>query len=118
MGHADLGESVSRATIGRAGFEVPRQSLEPDDRPVPVTAPDGTTTSLTLRPDGGGRSTATQAISQMGMYRVSDGSHTALAAAGHPNPLQFTDVRASPLMLRPPSTAIRREGVFSPSRLL
>jgi hypothetical protein len=37
----------------------------------------------------------------MGMYRVSDGSHNALAAAGPLNPIEFADVRATPEKLAP-----------------
>ena len=65
---------------------VTRQSLEPDDRPVTVTVPDGSTRSLTLSPDAGGRSTGSLPISEMGLYRVTDGTRTALAAAGPLNP--------------------------------
>jgi len=84
---------------------VTRQSLEPDDKPVTVTLPDGTTQSLALSPDHGGRSTGTLAIAQMGLYRVSDGAHTALAAAGPLNPIEFADVRATPDKLGPAARA-------------
>src|SRR5207244_10501211 len=94
-------ENDLRAAIEGDRLKVTRQSLEPDDRPVTVTAPDGTTTSLTLSPEAGGRSTAATAISQMGLYRVSDGEHTALAAAGPLNPVEFADVRATPEKLAP-----------------
>ena len=39
-----------------------------------------------MTPTKGGRSTGSLAIEQMGLYRVSDGSHTALAAAGAAQP--------------------------------
>jgi hypothetical protein len=101
MKEPDLEENVLRAAIEGDRLAVTRQSLEPDDRPVTVTAPDGTTTSLTLTPAGGGRSTGTMAISQMGLYRVSDGNRTALAAAGPLNPVELADVRATPEKLEP-----------------
>src|SRR5579863_4514571 len=37
----------------------------------------------------------------MGLYRVSDGSHTALAAAGPLNPVELADVRTTPEKLGP-----------------
>ncbi len=37
----------------------------------------------------------------MGLYRVSDGSHTALAAAGPLNPIEFADVRTTGEKLAP-----------------
>jgi hypothetical protein len=101
MKEPDLEENELRAAIEGDRLVVTRQSLEPDDRPVTVTAPDGTTTSLALKPDSGGRSSATQPISQMGMYRVSDGNHTALAAAGPLNPVEFADVRTTDEKLAP-----------------
>src|SRR5207302_8899771 len=96
-----LEENDLRASIEGDRLVVTRQSLEPDDRPVTVTAPDGTTSSLALKAESGGRSTAAQAISQMGMYRVSDGNHTALAAAGPLNPVEFADVRTTDEKLAP-----------------
>ena len=93
-----------------------RQSLEPDDRPVTVTAPDGTTTTLTLTAGAGGRSTGTLAVSQMGLYHLTDGSHNALAAAGPLNPIEFADVRATPDILAPLAAGERRRRVLGRRR--
>ena len=101
MKEPDLEENDLRASIDGDHLLVTRQSLEPDDKPVTVTAPDGTTSTLTLTPQEGGRSTGTLTVSQMGLYRVSDGSRTALAAAGPLNPIEFADVRATPDKLAP-----------------
>ncbi len=105
MKEPDLEENDLRAAIDGDRLVVTRQSLEPDDRPVTVTAPDGTTTSLTLKHDTGGRSIGIEAITQMGLYRVSDGQHNALAAAGPLNPIEFADVRTTPDKLAPLSRA-------------
>src|SRR4029078_7738617 len=105
MKEPDLEENDLRAAIDGDQLKVTRQSLEPDDRPVTITAPDGTTSSLTLSPTQGGRSTGTAAISQTGLYRVSDGTHTALAAAGPLNPVEFADVRTTAETLGPVSRA-------------
>jgi hypothetical protein len=105
MKEPDLEENDLRAMVEGDRLVVTRQSLEPDDKPVTVTLPDGTTQSLALSPDHGGRSTGTLAIAQMGLYRVSDGVHTALAAAGPLNPIEFADVRATPEKLGPVSHA-------------
>jgi hypothetical protein len=101
MKEPDLEENDLRAAIDGDQLKVTRQSLEPDDRPVTVTAPDGSTSTLALTPDKGGRSNGTAAIAQMGLYRVSDGSHTALAAAGPLNPVEFADVRTTDEKLGP-----------------
>src|SRR6185437_16060583 len=82
-----------------------RQSLEPDDRPVTVIAPDGSSRSIKLAPESGGRSSGTMPITEMGLYRVSDGTRTALAAAGPLNPIDFTDVTTTPEKLAPVAAA-------------
>ena len=92
MKEPDLEENDLRASVDGDRLEVTRQSLQPDDRPVTVTMPDGSTTTLKLAATKGGRSTGTLAISQMGLYHVSEGSRTALAAAGPLNPIEFADV--------------------------
>jgi hypothetical protein len=105
MKEPDLEENDLRAAIEGDRLVVTRQSLEPDERPVSVTMPDGTTANLALSPESGGRSTGSLAVSQMGLYRVSDGTHTALAAAGPLNPIEFTDVRTSAEPLGPVARA-------------
>ena len=105
MKEPDLEENDLRAAIEGDRLVVTRQSLEPDDRPVTVTAPDGTSTSLPLAPESGGRSTGSLAIAQMGLYRVSDGSRTALAAAGPLNPVEYADVRTTAEKLGPAARA-------------
>src|SRR5207237_3464685 len=101
MKEPDPEENDLRAAIEGDRLIVTRQSLEPDDRPVTVTAPDGTTVNLNLTPESGGRSTGSLAITQMGLYRVSDGTHTALAAAGPLNPVEYADVRTTAEKLGP-----------------
>ncbi|HTW52456.1 MAG TPA: hypothetical protein VME45_11255 [Stellaceae bacterium] len=105
MKEPDLEENDLRASIDGDHLVVTRQSLEPDSKPVTVTAPDGSTSTMILTPQEGGRSTGTLAVTQMGLYRVSDGTRTALAAAGPLNPIEFADVRATPDKLAPIVTA-------------
>ena len=47
MKEPDLEENDLRAAVDGNRLVVTRQSLEPDDRPVTVTAPDGSSRSLT-----------------------------------------------------------------------
>jgi hypothetical protein len=101
MKEPDLEENDLRAMVEGDRLIVTRQSLEPDDRPVTVTMPDGSSRGLTLSPESGGRSTGNLAIDEMGLYRVTDGSRTALAAAGPLNPIEFADVRSTPEKLAP-----------------
>jgi hypothetical protein len=105
MKEPDLEENDLRATVEGDHLVVTRQSLEPDDRPVAVTMPDGSSRSLKLAPESGGRSSASLPISEMGLYRVTDGNRTALAAAGPLNPVEFADVRSTPEKLAPVASA-------------
>ena len=95
MKEPELEENDLRAGIQGNRLIVTRQSLAPDNSPVTVTGPDGKPQRLTLHPDGGGRSTATLAVSESGLYRVTDGKRTALAAAGALNPIELADVRTT-----------------------
>ena len=101
MKEPDLEENDLRATVEADRLVVTRQSLEPDDRAVTVTAPDGSQQTLTLSAESGGRSSGSMPIDQMGLYRVSDGDRRALAAAGPLNPIEFADVRTTPDKLAP-----------------
>jgi hypothetical protein len=105
MKEPDLEENDLRAMVEGDRIVVTRQSLEPNDRPVTVTAPDGSSRSLTLAPQNGGRSSGSLPITEMGLYHVTDGTRTALAAAGPLNPVEFADVRTTPDKLAPVVTA-------------
>jgi hypothetical protein len=101
MKEPDLEENDLRATVEGNRLAVTRQSLAPDVSPVHVTDPDGKITDLTLVPEGDGRSRATMPLTRSGLYRIGDGKHSALAAAGALNPLELGDVRATGAKLAP-----------------
>ncbi len=96
MQEPDLEEEDLRATVAGSRLEIIRQSLSPDAVTVTVTYPDGSTEAVPLSEAGNGKQTATVTIDQPGLYRVEDGTRTALAAAGALNPKEFADLRASP----------------------
>jgi hypothetical protein len=101
MKEPDLEENDLRGTVDGNRLVITRQSLEPDDRPVRVTGPDGVMREGPLKPDKGGRSTGTLPISEPGLYRITDGQRTALAAAGALNPVEMSDVRTTAEKLQP-----------------
>src|SRR5689334_8837579 len=105
MKEPDLEENDLRATVDGNRLVVTRQSLEKDDRPVQVTGPDGKLQTLNLAPQSGGRSTGSLPIAESGLYRVSDGTRTALAAAGALNPIELADVRTTDEKLQPAAKA-------------
>ncbi|HEY5211182.1 MAG TPA: hypothetical protein VIJ42_17215 [Stellaceae bacterium] len=95
MKEPDLEENDLRAAVEGNRLAVTRQSLAPDTSPVHVTDPDGKVTDLRLAPERDGRSRATMPLKRSGLYRVADGKHRAIAAAGALNPVELGDVRAT-----------------------
>jgi hypothetical protein len=81
--------------VHAGSLDITRHSLSPDAVEAEITAPSGDVSKVRLEPDKTGRATASVPATEMGLYRVSDGTHTALAAAGPVNPREFEDVRAS-----------------------
>ncbi|MFQ5773453.1 MAG: hypothetical protein ACE5GS_02935 [Kiloniellaceae bacterium] len=101
MREPDLEEEDLRASVSGGRLEIVRRSLALEQPQIEVLAPSGERRTVRLEPDRGGRATATVAAAQTGLYRVSDGRRTALAAAGPVNPREFEDVRATAAVLQP-----------------
>ncbi len=101
MREPDLEEEDLRARVSGGRLEIVRRSLAPEHPDVEVTSPSGEQRSVPLEPGGGGRASASIGAPENGLYRVSDGTRTALAAAGPLNPREFEDVRASEAVLKP-----------------
>ncbi len=101
MKEPELEEEDLRAQVADGELQVTRRSLDPEQPTVTVTRPDGSTTEVDLQPGERGRAVARLPAEQIGMYEVSDGERTALAAAGALNPLEYRDVRATAEKLRP-----------------
>jgi hypothetical protein len=95
MKEPDLEENALSARVEGNRLQIARQSLQSDDRPVRVTGPDGVPRDVPLTPESGGRSVATLPIDESGLYRITDGTNSALAAAGALNPIEMSDVRAT-----------------------
>ena len=89
---------AARAQAGKLSIE--RRSLATEVPPVTVTAPSGATESVTLKADRG-RARATLAAPENGLYRIDDGTRTALAAAGALNAPELMDLRATAERLGP-----------------
>ena len=101
MKEPDLEEEDLRASAAGGQLEVVRRSLAADQPDIEVTLPSGEQRSLTLTPGPNGRATGLMPANEAGLYRVSDGQKTALAAAGPLNPVEFEDLRASAKPLEP-----------------
>ncbi|MHA1601131.1 MAG: hypothetical protein ACTSW2_09910 [Alphaproteobacteria bacterium] len=95
MREPDLEEEDLRATVSGANLEITRRSLSPQQPQIEVTAPSGEQRQISLQPGTGGRASANFPVTETGLYRISDGERTAMAAAGPMNPREFQDMRAS-----------------------
>lgn len=101
MKEPELEEEDLRASITGGRLEVTRRSLSPEPMTVTVEAPDGSISRLPLEPSGPGRFAAGLEVDQIGIYRVRDGDHHALAAAGALNPVEYENVLSSAAALEP-----------------
>jgi hypothetical protein len=101
MKEPELEEDRLTALSRGDNIEIVRHSLAPDPAPVIVTGPTGETRSVTLEEQGDGRAIGTIAVNETGIYRLDDGSRTAVAGVGTINPIEFADVTATDLLLLP-----------------
>ncbi len=85
MKEPDLEEEALRAEARDGQLTIERRSLGTEPVSVTVTAPDGTTQTLTVEPGDDGRAIATLPTGDPGLYRVEDGTRTVLAAVGQWN---------------------------------
>jgi hypothetical protein len=97
-----LEETALTARVADGTLHVERRTTE-DGPPgqVTVTAPDGTQTTLPLTALRPGRAAAQAPAATPGVWQANDGTHTAYAAAGAANPLEFADLRATATLLAP-----------------
>ena len=96
MKEPDLEENDLRAGITGDRLTIARKSLHDDLTQVTVTGPDGKPQPVTLTKLAPGRTGVTIPIHLSGLYRVSDGTRTALAAAGALNPVEMAEVVSTP----------------------
>ncbi len=94
MKEPDLEEEGLKAEIRDGRLLIRRHSLKDDTPDLTVTAPSGKTTTLSLE-QGQDAARAAMNVKETGLYKVSDGTQTALATMGVLNPLELSDLRAS-----------------------
>ena len=105
MKEPELEEEDLRAVVEAGTLEIVRRSLEEALPEIEVTLPTGETETLELSAGKAGRATARLEIEEAGLYRISDGEKTALAAAGPPNPQEMEDLRSTAEPLAPLTAA-------------
>ena len=93
-------ESLS-ATVVNGEVQISRRTMAPAARPLTITAPSGKTSSITLTKSAPGIWNARVPVEELGLYKISDGVLSAVAAAGPLNPKEVADMRATDTVLRP-----------------
>ncbi|MGF1629919.1 MAG: hypothetical protein ACFCUT_10645 [Kiloniellaceae bacterium] len=101
MKEPDLEEEDLRAQVRGGLLQVNRRSLAVEEPEVTVTLPSGENQTLRLSPAGAGLSTGTLAAGENGLYRITDGTLTTLAAVGPLNPLELRDPRSTGAVAAP-----------------
>ncbi len=101
MKEPELEEESLTATVTNGRLVIIGRSLTEGDREVTVTSPSGRNERVRLDAGSDGIARAEVATPEAGLWRVSDGTRTALAAAGRVNPREFADLRATDAILAP-----------------
>jgi hypothetical protein len=111
MKEPDLEEEALRATAVGGRIEVSRRTLATTFPKVTMTAPGtgsgtgpeggGATRVLELTQTAPGLGVAVVDVDKPGLYRFDDGTLRTVAAVGNPDPLEFSDVRATDAKLKP-----------------
>jgi hypothetical protein len=114
MKEPELEEEALRATSQGDELSIERQSLKDQIPPVRVFAPSDKEITATLKPAEPGLSRADVKVSELGLYRVTDGALTTLVNVGPENPREFQEVVSTTEKLRPLAEAtggtVRRIG--------
>ncbi len=101
MKEPDLEEERLTATAVGQKVTIVRRSVEAENKPVTIEAPDGTIFELELDEVSPGRWQANFQGSQNGLYRLSDGLLSSVFALGPSAPKEFENTIASGDVLRP-----------------
>src|SRR5207253_9532549 len=84
---------------------VQRQTMSDSVSDVTLTTPSGKTRTVTLSPAEPGVWRSTIEANELGLWRASDGTLTALANVGPANPREFTEVTSTTEVLAPLANA-------------
>lgn len=107
MKEPELEEEALRLIAGSGALVVERQTLADTTEPVTLTDPSGNERTLTLEEAEPGLWRASIETADMGLYRATDGTLTALGHVGPANPLEAQDLRSDTEKLEPIAAATR-----------
>lgn len=107
MKEPELEEERLTASVSGGDIAIERHSMKADVAPVTVTYPSGKKTEVTLNKVSPGEWRGTAKADELGLYRLTDGTLTAVTAAGPLNPKEVADMRATDAILKAPLAATR-----------
>ena len=105
MKEPELEEEALEAEATREGIVIERQSLESRPVEVTVTHPAGREEVVQLRPGEDGLARGRVAAMEDGLYRISDGEHTAYATPRPIAPIELGDMLATDRIMAPVAEA-------------
>src|SRR5215468_8136255 len=105
MKQPDLEEEALRLIVRGRDLTVQRQTMADSVSEVTLTAPSGATRTVALDPVEPGVWRKTITANEIGLWRASDGTLTALANVGPANPREFTEVTSTTEVLAPLANA-------------
>jgi len=105
MKEPELEEERLTASIDNGTLAIERNSMKADVAPVTVTTPSGKKIQVTLSKVEPGVWKGATKVSELGLYRLTDGTLTAVTAAGPLNPKEVSDMRATDAILKAPLAA-------------
>jgi hypothetical protein len=107
MKEPELEEERLTASVSGGDIAIARHSMKADVAPVTVTYPSGKKTTVTLNKLSPGEWRGTAKADELGLYRLTDGTLTAVTAAGPLNPKEVEDMRATDSILKSPLAATK-----------
>jgi hypothetical protein len=105
MKQPDLEEEALRLLVRGRDLTVQRQTMSDTVSDVTLTSPSGKTRTVTLSPAEPGVWRSTIEANELGLWRASDGTLSALANVGPANPREFTEVTSTTEVLAPLANA-------------
>jgi hypothetical protein len=105
MKEPELEEERLSANVTNGQLAVERRTMAETAAPVTVTAPSGKTSQMTLTKSEPGVWRGSQRTAELGLYRISDGKLSTVAASGPLNPKEVADMRATDAILAPVAQA-------------
>jgi hypothetical protein len=101
MKEPELDEEKLSASIANGRMTIERRTMADAAAPVTLTFPSGKRRIVTLAKTAPGIWRATVRADELGLYRLTDSTKAAVAAAGPLNPKEIADMRATDQILKP-----------------